>query len=170
MNNRRQAFVTEYLKDFDAQAAAVRCGYSPRSAHVTGYRLLNDARIGAELAKAAAKARNGSILTLIEAKEIATRIARGCPSDVLRADGTMDLATVRRLRQEVAEVQIEDTKEGRKYRVKFRDALAALDRLAKFDAWDAAAKIDVTSGGQPLRTEIVLRAETDTDSETGEQP
>lgn len=37
---RQRLFATEYLVDFNATQAAIRAGYSPRSAHVSGGRLL----------------------------------------------------------------------------------------------------------------------------------
>lgn len=43
-NNKREKFVEEYVKDGNATQAAIRAGYSPKSARVTGHRLLtNDA-------------------------------------------------------------------------------------------------------------------------------
>ncbi len=43
-NNRREKFVSEYVKDGNATKAAIRAGYSAKSARVTGHRLLtNDA-------------------------------------------------------------------------------------------------------------------------------
>jgi phage terminase small subunit len=42
---RRTRFIDEYLIDFNATQAAIRAGYSPRSAHVTGSRLLSDAKV-----------------------------------------------------------------------------------------------------------------------------
>jgi len=45
--DRRARFVQEYLVDLNATQAAIRAGYSPRSADVTGARLLADARIAA---------------------------------------------------------------------------------------------------------------------------
>lgn len=38
-------FASEYLKDRNATHAAIRAGYSPRSAHVNGPRLLTDAEV-----------------------------------------------------------------------------------------------------------------------------
>lgn len=42
---RQQAFVREYLKDFNASKAAVRAGYSKEAAGHTGYRLINHPKI-----------------------------------------------------------------------------------------------------------------------------
>jgi len=45
MNRKQRAFIQEYLIDFNATQAAIRAGYSPRSAQVTGSRLLSNAII-----------------------------------------------------------------------------------------------------------------------------
>lgn len=47
---KRERFIDEYLIDFNATQAAIRAGYSPRSAKVTGSRLLSDANLQAALA------------------------------------------------------------------------------------------------------------------------
>jgi phage terminase small subunit len=119
MTPRRAKFVCEYLRDFNGTQAAIRAGYSPRTANEQAARLLAQASVGDAVRAAAAATRSAAILTLTEAQEIATTIAReaGAPR---------------------------------------RDRLAAIDRMAKFNAWDAAAKVDVTSGGKPLRTELVI--------------
>lgn len=51
MNPKRLRFVQEYLIDLNATQAAIRAGYSARSAEVTGSRLLGDAKVAAEIAK-----------------------------------------------------------------------------------------------------------------------
>jgi phage terminase small subunit len=54
MNAKRQRFVEEYLKDLNAKQAAIRAGYSPKTAEVNGPRLLSFAEVQAavEVAKA----------------------------------------------------------------------------------------------------------------------
>lgn len=46
---KRQRFVQEYRRDRNATQAAIRAGYSPKSAGTEGYRLLKDAEIVAEI-------------------------------------------------------------------------------------------------------------------------
>jgi len=41
---------------------------------------------------------------------------------------------------------------------RWSDRTRCLERLAKMSGWDKPATLDITSGGQPLRTEIVVRA------------
>lgn len=47
--DRRAAFVREYLVNLNATQAATRAGYSARSAHVTGARLLKDPNVAAAI-------------------------------------------------------------------------------------------------------------------------
>ncbi|NMF00248.1 terminase small subunit [Aneurinibacillus aneurinilyticus] len=45
LNAKQQAFVTEYLKDFNATQAAIRAGYSEKTARSQGQRLLTNVDI-----------------------------------------------------------------------------------------------------------------------------
>ncbi len=53
----RRIFVAEYLKDRNATQAAIRAGYSKRSAHTTGERLLKNAEVQQMLRSAEADLR-----------------------------------------------------------------------------------------------------------------
>ena len=55
LSQKREVFCAEYLVDFNATQAAIRAGYSPRSATVTGSRLLADANIQAKIRQLAAE-------------------------------------------------------------------------------------------------------------------
>jgi len=48
---KQQTFVQEYLKDLNATQAAIRAGYSPKSAYSTGERLLRNAEVAAAVDK-----------------------------------------------------------------------------------------------------------------------
>jgi phage terminase small subunit len=56
MTPKQAKFAREYLKDSNATQAAIRAGYSPRSAAATGGRLLQHARIKSFIAEAIDKA------------------------------------------------------------------------------------------------------------------
>ena len=49
MNNKQQRFVSEYMIDLNATAAAKRAGYSAKTAHVQGPRLLDNVSIAAAI-------------------------------------------------------------------------------------------------------------------------
>ena len=50
MNARKRAFVREYLVSGNATQAAIRAGYSPKSAHSCGPRLMENADVRAAIA------------------------------------------------------------------------------------------------------------------------
>lgn len=49
LNARQAKFVTEYLVDLNATQAAIRAGYSPKGAEVTGSQLLRNPKVRAEV-------------------------------------------------------------------------------------------------------------------------
>lgn len=49
LNAKQARFAAEYLVDLNAKQAAIRAGYSPRTAHAQGCRLLNDADVAAAI-------------------------------------------------------------------------------------------------------------------------
>lgn len=49
MTAKQERFVREYLIDLNATQAAIRAGYSPRSAEVEGHRLLRNAKVAASV-------------------------------------------------------------------------------------------------------------------------
>jgi phage terminase small subunit len=55
LNDRQQRFINEYLIDLNATAAAKRAGYSEKTAHSQGPRLLENVEIQEELRKAQQK-------------------------------------------------------------------------------------------------------------------
>lgn len=57
LNDKQRLFVAEYLKDFNASAAYKRAGYKAKgaSANTNASRLLTNAEVAAEIAKAAAR-------------------------------------------------------------------------------------------------------------------
>ncbi len=64
-------FVEEYLVDLNATAAAIRAGYSAKSAHVEGSRLLTNAKVAAAIS--AAK-RERSEVTKVDAEYVLKRL------------------------------------------------------------------------------------------------
>lgn len=114
-DDRRSRFIDEYLKDLNATQAAIRAGYSARSATVTSTRLLANAslrtKIDARLAKIAAKAEITVERTL---REIA-RIAYGDHRKLYGEDGS--LLPVRDMDDDaaalIASIEIESRREGR---------------------------------------------------------
>lgn len=72
-------FVAEYLVDLNATQAAIRCGYSERSAQVQGARLLSNAMIKAALNDAKAER---AAETKIDARYVLKRLADENEADI----------------------------------------------------------------------------------------
>ena len=87
---RREAFAAEYLKDLNATRAAIRAGYSAKTASSIGARLLADAGVARAVeAGMAARARRTEIDADRVVLELA-RIAFADPRDLMEwgPDGT----------------------------------------------------------------------------------
>lgn len=63
LNAKQERFVAEYLIDLNQTQAAIRAGYSPRSAEVQGSRLLSNANIKQAVSEAQAKRSKRTELT-----------------------------------------------------------------------------------------------------------
>ncbi len=97
LNDRQRNFVLEYLIDYNATQAAIRCGYEPNRANALGIRLRDEVNIASCIAKATAERskRTGLNADLVDI-ELA-RILRVNPINVIdmqtgeiKADATDD--------------------------------------------------------------------------------
>ncbi len=136
MTPRQARFVEEYLIDLNATQAAVRAGYSARSASSHGPRLLRRPKVKAALDRAM-KAR--SERTRVTADRVLEELACLAFADlrdvadwgpqgvVARPAGGLSPETARA----VAEVSDSGSGASRRVKVKLHDKKAALDALAK---------------------------------------
>jgi phage terminase small subunit len=69
MNDQQRAFVREYIKDYNATQAAIRAGYSPKSAYSQGQRLLKHDEVKAAVDRFNQQADKTGVLTLSELQE-----------------------------------------------------------------------------------------------------
>jgi hypothetical protein len=51
LNNKQKVFIAEYLKDFNATQAAIRAGYSERTAYSQGHRLLKHVEVAERISE-----------------------------------------------------------------------------------------------------------------------
>jgi phage terminase small subunit len=86
MNDQQRAFVREYAKDFNATQAALRAGYSPKSAYSQGQRLLKHAEVAAAIEAFNREAHTEGVLTASELQEWWSRTVRGEEPDARFAD------------------------------------------------------------------------------------
>jgi len=136
-NLRRAKFVREFLRTGNAAEAARRAGYSQRVARQQGADLLSKPDVQAAIAKARARAEEQGILNLVEAKRILSRIARARLGAFIEPDSSIAIERVRKAAQEIGEFEVSDTDAGRRRRIKLRDPVAAIERLARLSGWDA---------------------------------
>jgi phage terminase small subunit len=138
LSAKQQRFVAEYLKDLNATQATVRAGYSVTSAHVTGSRLLSDAKISAAIAFAQAeiaKSHGVSMDWLIERyKRIADADTRKFYDENgnLKAIKDLDDASAYALAGvETDETTVEGRVVSRIRKIKRWDPIKALDSLGR---------------------------------------
>ena len=63
MNQKQKAFATEYVIDYNATQAAIRAGYSEKTAYSQGARLLKDVEVQEEIKKLEAAASERTAIT-----------------------------------------------------------------------------------------------------------
>lgn len=77
MNERQKRFVAEYIKDYNATQAAIRAGYSERTAYSQGNRLLKNVEIKKAIKKLQNEIRKENIAEGIEVEEFLSLAMRG---------------------------------------------------------------------------------------------
>jgi len=71
LNDKQQLFVVEYLKSRNATKAALRAGYSPKTAYSQGSRLLKHVEVAVEIAKISTE-----MLQVVEAEAVQAVLSR----------------------------------------------------------------------------------------------
>jgi phage terminase small subunit len=84
---KKQRFVDEYLVDLNATQAAIRAGYSAKTAHSQGPRLLDDVGVKELIADAMAKRAEATKITAERVLQELGRVAFFDPRRLLNADG-----------------------------------------------------------------------------------
>lgn len=138
LNPRQQRFCQEYVVDLNGTQAAIRAGYSPKSAKVTASRLLAKANIQQFLSEAA-KARSGDLEMDNQAIERAlVRLARGELRDVCTwGPGGMIPHSSEDLPREVAMcIESISYSERSGWKIKLVSPLKALEILGRFRGMD----------------------------------
>lgn len=77
LTERKKRFALEYMKDANATQAAIRAGYSKRSAVSQGNRLMGDVDISALIRKERERHKSESIATADEIMQYLTSVVRG---------------------------------------------------------------------------------------------
>ena len=77
MNKRQERFVLEWLRDMNATKAAIRAGYSERTAYSIGQRLLKNVEIQTTIKEFHEQRQRESIATVLDVEEFLSETMRG---------------------------------------------------------------------------------------------
>lgn len=133
LNARQELFIIEYLKCFNATKAALAAGYSEKSASETGCELLKNPKVAARIREHL----DNNAMTAAEVLAHLADIARGDISEVVDANGNLDMAAARRgkktglirkIRQRSVTTEESDIAETE---IEMHDRLRALELLGK---------------------------------------
>ena len=97
MNARQKRFCDEYLIDCNATQAAIRAGYSPKTAKVTGAKMLTNANLKAYIDEQLERIHNEKTADAQEALEYLTAVMRGQHTEQtlqLIGDGVQKIADI----------------------------------------------------------------------------
>lgn len=144
---KHRRFVAEYLKDLNATQAAIRAGYSEKTAKQQGSRLLTNADIASAVSAGQAKALERAELSATRVLEEMRRLAFVSVADLFDTDG--NLLPIHKLPREVASAvaSVEVVKKN----------LAAgdgqTDTVHKLKTWDKPKALDMLGKHFGLLTE-----------------
>lgn len=97
MNARQKRFCDEYLIDCNATQAAIRAGYSPKTAKVTGAKMLTNANLKAYIDEQLERIHNEKAADAQEVLEYLTAVMRGQHTEQtlqLIGDGVQKIADI----------------------------------------------------------------------------
>lgn len=166
LTDRQARFVDEYIVDLNAKQAAIRSGYSKKTAEVQGSRLLSNAKVADAIAKRQKERGERTQLTADRVIKELGRIALGDirslfdergnlrrPSE-LSADEAAMLSSVEVVTRSIGDGQIEYV-----HKLKAWDKVSALDKLMRHLGEYAADKHEVTGkNGGPIELSDTERA------------
>jgi phage terminase small subunit len=164
LTNKQRVFIDEYLQCWNATEAARRAGYSERTATVIGHENLTKPDIRAEIETRLSEKH----MSADEALTLLADMARGdlgefmdvTPSgfvlDLLNDDGSRkNTRLIRKIKQRVttflAKKESDEDREIIETEIELYDAQAAIDKVLRV-AGKYKDNVDLTSGGQPIRT------------------
>lgn len=133
---KQRKFVSEYLVDLNATQAAIRAGFSQKTARAQGQRLLTNVYIANAIAAAQAKREKRTEITQDRVVQELARIAFGNSRSVMSwGPGGLVLRNSNDLNEDeaalVSEVRETTTKDGGSMALKTHDKLKALELLGK---------------------------------------
>lgn len=133
LNEKQKRFVSEYIIDLNAKQAAIRAGYSPKGAEPQASRLLSNAKIQIEIAKAMEDRgkRTGITQDRVLAELSAIAFAKATDYAEIDDDGAVKIKATASLTDEQKKA-IAGIKEGANgVEVKLVDKIKALEMLSR---------------------------------------
>jgi phage terminase small subunit len=149
LNERQQRFVNEYLIDLNATRACIRAGYSEKTAHSQGPRLLENVGIKEAIRKAQQKTINKLEITREDILQRAYMIPL-LYSEMLELAQRDDLDEDEELRL----IRLSNL-------IKGSDHNKALEILNKMQGFNEPEKIDHTSKGEKITINLNLKNKND---------
>ena len=141
---RQEKFCYEYVIDLNATQAALRAGYSEKTAYSSGSRLLKDVEIQNFIQTLQADLEKTAGITALKVLKEHKKIAFSDTSMI--REGWMTLKAYEELPKEIKdciqEVATRETKYGNEIKIKFYDKQKSLDSISKILGFDAPTKIE----------------------------
>lgn len=172
LSHQQERFVTEYLVDLNGKQAAIRAGYSEKTADVQASRLLASVKVREAVDKAIANRAEKTGITAERVIEELSKIGFSNMMDYMRPDPDGDLYLdfsnlTRDQAAAIQEVTVEDFKAGRGEdardvrRVKFKlaDKRAALVDIGKHLGLFRERVEHTGKDGGPIQTETMTTSE-----------
>jgi phage terminase small subunit len=151
LSPKERRFVAEFLKDQNAKQAAIRAGYSPKTAETQGPRLYRKVQVRDACDRELEKIKKDSLLTAQLVREKAYALLTFDPRKAFNEDGTMKSATEMPddLVMALTDIEVDDTGETVKTKkIKFTNRVQAVDAAARILG---LLRVEVTGkGGSPL--------------------
>lgn len=158
---KQQRFVEEYLVDLNATQAAIRAGYSPKTANEQGARLLVNVSVQAAIQEAMKSREQRTEVTQDRVVKELSKIAFGDPRNVMTwgPSGVKLKASTELTDDEaafVSEVSETTTEHGGSLKLKTNDKLKALELLGRHLGM-FKEKVEVTGkDGGPVESQTVI--------------
>ena len=135
---KQETFCRAMLTAESSAEAYRRAGYGAKARDVSANasRLLAQPHVASRLRQLRDAAASDEVMELHEALVSLTMIARGRLSDYLREDGSVDITKVADGGPEIEDFQVVGTGQTQSARLKMRDPVKAIERLARLCGWD----------------------------------
>lgn len=141
---KQEKFCYEYVIDLNATQAALRAGYSEKTAYSSGSRLLKNVEIQKFIQTLQADLEKTAGITALKVLKEHKKIAFSDTSMI--REGWMTLKAYKELPKEIKdciqEVATRETKYGNEIKIKFYDKQRSLDSISRILGFDAPTKIE----------------------------